>query len=298
MRKMLIVFIMVFLFMSVFPVLPLPAQENGEINWVEGYVRAIGNGVSTKSIMAQARPMARRAAMADAYRTLLETIKGVKVDSSTTVENFMVTQDIIKTEINGVVKGAKVVKETYEPQQDGSLLATVEMRVCLNDCTGRRSIIQSLNIDQYIEPPYVPRNKIKDVPAANTPPPAKEHKVIYDTSKPVTGIVINLEGRSFERVLLPVVIVEGLGSDPLTVYSVKCVNPAVVRTHGIVRYADNVEQARSNPRLGKNVMLVPAIGISKPNMIAVNPEAARLIRETTAHGNDYLGEAKVVIANQ
>ena len=34
------------------------------------------------------------------------------------------------------------------------------------------------------------------------------------------------------------------------------------------------------------------------NMIVVKGEAARLIKETTSHGNDYLSEAKVVISAQ
>jgi hypothetical protein len=65
-----------------------------------------------------------------------------------------------------------------------------------------------------------------------------------------------------------------------------------------VRYADTIEQARKNPRLGDNVMIIPASGITKEKMIVVKGEAARLIKETTAHGNDYLSEAKVVISAQ
>jgi len=85
------------------------AAGDGEINWVDGYVSAIGNGAAAaKGNMAQSRPLARRAAIADAYRNLLETIKGVKVDSSTTVENFMVSQDIIKTQVEGIVKNTKL----------------------------------------------------------------------------------------------------------------------------------------------------------------------------------------------
>jgi hypothetical protein len=228
----------------------------------------------------------------------LETIKGVKIDSTTTVENFMVTQDVIRTQIDGVVKGAKTHKETFEPQPDGSLLATVEVRICISDCPGTRSIVQALNLDPNNVPPYVPQQKLQDTPVANIPPPPKEYKISYDSSKPVTGIIVNLEGRNFERVLLPVLVAEGLGDALVTVYSAKSVNPAVVRTHGIVRYANSVDQARTNPRAGGNVMIIPASSITKENMIVVKAEAARLIKETTSHGNDYLGEAKVIITNQ
>jgi len=274
------------------------AADVGEVNWVNGYVSATGSGAAAKGSLAQSRPMARRAAVADAYRNILETIKGVKVDSTTTVENFMVTQDVIRTQVNGVVKGAKIHKETFEPQPDGSLLATVEMRICLSSCPGARSIVQALNLDPNKEPPYVPQQKLQDTPVVNIPPPPKEYKIIYDSSKPVTGIIVNLEGRIFERVLLPVLVADGLGDALVTVYSAKNVKPAVVRTHGIVRYVDSVDQARTNPQAGDNVMIIPASSITKENMIVVKAEAARLIKETTSHGNDYLSEAKVLISNQ
>jgi hypothetical protein len=65
-----------------------------------------------------------------------------------------------------------------------------------------------------------------------------------------------------------------------------------------VRYADSIDQARNNTHLGDNVMIIPASKITKENMIVLRGEAARLIKETTAHGNDYLSEARVVISAQ
>ncbi len=298
MMKRCPIFFMVFLLVG-WCLTPLTYAEEGEINWVDGYVSAIGSGAAAvKGNMAQSRPLARRAAIADAYRNLLETIKGVKVDSSTTVENFMVSQDIIKTQVEGVVKNTKVHKETFEPQPDGSLLATVEVRLCISVCSGRRSLVEALNIDQRKEPAFVPQKQLQEVPVAEVPKPPKEYKIVYDPSQPVTGIVFSLEGRVFDRVLLPVVVAEELGDSLVTVYSAKRVNPAVIRTYGTVRYADSVEQARSNQRLGNNAMIIPASRITKENMIVVKGEAARLIKETTSHNNDYLSEAKVVISAQ
>ena len=299
MKKRISIFCMVFSLVGLYLASLAGAAENGEINWVGGYVSAIGYGAYAKgSNMAQSRPMARRAAMADAYRNLLETIKGIKLDSSTTVENFIVTQDVIKTQIDGVVKGAKIYKETYEPQSDGSALSILEIRVCISSCPDATSIVQALNIEQSKEPPYIPQTKLQDIPVINVPPPPKEYKVTYDSSKPVTGIIVNLEGLIFERVLLPVVVAEGLGDALVTVYSAKNVNPAVIRTQGIVRYNDTVDQARSNPRIGNNIMIIPVSRITKENMIVIKGEAARLIKETTANGNDYLTEGKIVISAQ
>jgi hypothetical protein len=88
------------------------------------------------------------------------------------------------------------------------------------------------------------------------------------------------------------------GNKPFTVYSVKSVEPQVIRTYGVVRYADSIEQARQNPHLGDNVIIIPVSGITKENIIMIGFDAARLIRETTSHGNDYLKSAKVAIVTK
>ena len=76
----------------------------------------------------------------------------------------------------------------------------------------------------------------------------------------------------------------------------RSVEPQIIRTYGVVRYADSVEQAKQNPHLGNNVMIVPVSGVTKENMIVIGFDVARIIRETTSHGNDYLKNAKVIIA--
>ena len=43
-------------------------------------------------------------------------------------------------------------------------------------------------------------------------------------------------------------------------------------------------------------MIIPVSGVTKENMIMIGLDAARIIRETTRHGNDYLKSAKVIIA--
>jgi hypothetical protein len=64
--------------------------------------------------------------------------------------------------------------------------------------------------------------------------------------------------------------------------------PKIIRTR---------ERRGSNdPHLGDNVIIVPVSGITKENMIMIGFDAARLIRETSRHGNDYLRNAKVLIA--
>ena len=69
--------------------------------------------------------MAERAAFVVALRNLLEIVKGVRVDSESVVENFMVKSDVIRTRVDGIVKGARIVKTQY--MSDGSVEMLVAM---------------------------------------------------------------------------------------------------------------------------------------------------------------------------
>ena len=62
-----------------------------------------------------AKIQARRAAVVDAQRNLLESIKGVAIDSETTVENFMLKNDVIHSKVSGIIKGAQVISEEALP---------------------------------------------------------------------------------------------------------------------------------------------------------------------------------------
>lgn len=291
----------------------LVAQDGGrgEINWVQGYVSAVGNGAATSGSMAQARPLAKRAAVGDALRNLLEIMKGVKIDSVTTVENFVVSSDVIRAQVDGVVKGAQIVKgsEKFEPQPDGSLLVSLEMRVCITgNCGASRTSLVQVLADRIRPPAYLPPPAPPPPapPQALSPPPtplpvtaAAPKAYPCDLTKPVTGLVVNLEGLPFERVLLPVIVVEDKEIGLFTVYSAKNVKPAVVRTYGVVRYADTVDQAlQGNKQIGANVLVIPVSAITKENMIVIKGNDRRIIFETTSHGNDYLADAKVIIASQ
>lgn len=94
---------------------------NSGVNWSSGRIQAEGAGVGPDNMQpGMARMMACRAAVLDAQRNLLESIKGVRVEGATVVANMMVESDIINTSVSGLLKGAQVVKR--DPQSDGSCL--------------------------------------------------------------------------------------------------------------------------------------------------------------------------------
>jgi len=279
----------------------MDAQEKkpGQINWVEGYISAVGEGTATPSgnkVKDQLRAV--RAATILAQRALLETVKELKIDSQTKVQNRMTQEDVINARIEGTIQGAEIVKQNVQWEGD-TPIATVELRICLSGvggCKSEKSIINALNLDQRSEQINAPSQRLDDIVAKQETILPKVQDILYDSSKSVTGIIFNLQGLFFERVILPVVMTISDGNKPFTVYSAKSVDPQIIRTHGVVRYTDSVDQAKGNPHLGNNTMIVPVTSVTKENMIIIGIDAARIIRETTSHGNDYLKSAKVVIA--
>lgn len=97
------------------------------VNWEDSKIQAQGMGVAPTRARtaAQAKMMARRAAMVDAYRQLAELAKGVNVDGETTVEDMEVTSDIVKTKVSAFIRGARVIEEGA--MDDGGYYVTMEV---------------------------------------------------------------------------------------------------------------------------------------------------------------------------
>ena len=275
----------------------------GKVNWNGGFIQGVGTGTAQASgNKVKDRMMAIRAAEVLAQRALAETIHGIRVDSSATMRDAM--QDyIVSSQVQGVIRGAQKIRE--DVIWDGAVpMATVELRICLvadaPQCRSASSLVNALPVDNRKEPAFVPAVYFEDMPDPDRPDTrpkgkSKSETVSYDSNRPVTGLVLRLGGLHHEKELFPVVVTRVEDGKLQTVFSARSVKPDVVRTHGVARYADSVEQALKDTRLGNNPLVVGVSEVTKENMLLVRVEGARAIRETTRYGNDYLGEAKVVI---
>jgi len=129
---------------------------NGVINWSQGIILAKGSGSPPKDSrnIAQARLMTERAALTDARRNLLEVLKGVRVDSTTRVENFMTKDDQIRLQAEGFIQGSVEVRRLRKYLSDGAIEVTVAL-----DLSGDFvSLMQSASVEAKTgtRPPTVP----------------------------------------------------------------------------------------------------------------------------------------------
>jgi len=92
-------------------------------------INAIGQGVapSMTSSPAQAYALAKRAAIADAYRLLAEKIKGVRIEGSDKIKNMMVMRSEVRTFVDAVIAEAEIIETVFK---DG--LCEVEMELSID----------------------------------------------------------------------------------------------------------------------------------------------------------------------
>ncbi len=255
---------------------PAGTEINGVVNWDKGVVRAAGTGVppAQASSPAQANAMARRAAIVDAYRNLLEAVGKVRVEAATTVKNFEVASDVVKTRISGLIQGARIVNEQAMP--DGSYQVTMEV-----------NLFGDNSVAAVIE------DKIK--PAEILPEPAPSPGYTPSPIMPqYTGLVVDASGLGLERVMSPRIYDE----TGRIIYGNMYINPDMVVHRGMVDYAASAEMADTvkagHSRAGANPIIVKAIGLKDFNAnVVISKADADMILAANAQGNFFASTAVV-----
>ena len=235
---------------TLLPSISLMQSVEAAAQWNEGRITAEGFGTPpTNAYGAKANIMARRAAIVDAQRNLAEQVNGVQVDAETTVENFVINSDIVKTKVSALIKGAVVVEEHAMP--DGSY--RVIMSMPLYGAQGLAAAVMPA---------------IRDMNPPMPPPPVISATITtqIQMSGTYTGVIIDAEGMGLKPSFSPVIY----DTSGRAIYGVSNINYDRAIERGMVGYAGSLYDAQTLPRIGGSPLVVKAVQVRGGNNSA-NP---------------------------
>lgn len=261
------------------PIRTVYAMENSEQITADGY-----GALPANMPLARAKMMARRAAIMDAQRNLVEIIKGATVDADSTMNNFLLQSDIVKTKVSGVITGARVVSEGLEDDGYHVVLSVPEYGV---------GSIAEVAIDTKMGN-YTP----EPVPAPSAtaiktyiPEPQAQINGGY------TGLVIDAKGSALVRTFCPVIY----DTNGRAIYGVHNVDKDYAISHGIVDYADGSASWQTvgigQSRAGSNPLIIKMVSLrdratNKCDIVISVEDADKILIENQKHG--FLNRYSVV----
>ena len=241
------------------------AAEN--VDWNKNVIRATGGGVAPAGArtMAQARMMARRSAIADAYRQLAEFVGGVNVDSETTVDMAAVQSDVIKTKVQATIRGARIVSEGQTG--DGGYEVTMEVPMFGVSALAGAVLDRPAAIEAF------PQQDTSVAPAPVntseegrwTTAPATSSTTSSAAAAPdgkaigsFTGLIVDCRGLGLKPVMSPVI--KNTNGSPI--YGYKNLDYDKVIQKGMAAYASDMNSAT---RAGSNPLIVRAVSLENHN---------------------------------
>jgi hypothetical protein len=251
------------------------AGDRAIINYEDGYVEAVGIGaVDPANIKGtNARPMCLRAATVEGYRNLLEATKGIRVDSLTTIRDFVTESDVISAAVSGLVQGAQVISKDY--LSDGTCEVTLRMSL-----SGR--------FMQTIIPRVIPEQKKHEAP-----PPAPVKPAPVPATAPVyTGMVVDARGLGARPAMSPKIVDEA-GAE---VYGSMIVDKTYAVSQGVSGYARDLTAAQGNQRVTDNPVTVKGLsaeGAGKADIRISNEDAGRI--RATEENLNFMKKCRVMI---
>ena len=258
--------------------------DNGSVNYGDRTIQAIGIGFIPENVInaGQARRAAMRIAKQDALRQLIEIVNGVNVTSETTVSGAMF-DDVIKTQVQGAIRGARRVGDP-KYLSDTSVEVTYEVKMA--------------DISRVLLPmaEKAPTLKFEDVTvggAATSEASSDQgsNAESGQTSGGVTGIIIDGKGLGLRPAMSPRIVNQS-GS---VVYGPGQYSRDYAASNGVVGYAKSLEQAKADPRVQGNPLVIrgsSVSGSSAADLVVSNVDAGKIARADGSAG--LLGNCRVM----
>lgn len=238
------------------------SYKRGVVNWSQGYIEAKGMAVppGTAETEAQGKLLARRGAIVDGQRRLLEIIEGVRVKGKTTMVNMM-AQDVVRQSVEGFVKGAEIVSEKWHSEEK---MYELKMRIGFPRL---RTIVYDQQKEEFA-------------------PDQEPEECSY------TGLIIDARGTS----LTPQMVFQIIDRNGRLIYGQAQAFYQSAVDSGMVEYDGSLQEAKDSPRVGSNPMVVDAVGVGGEfnTKLVVSVSDGQKIKNNLA-GTDVFLKTKVIV---
>jgi len=216
---------------------------NGSVDFTQRSITATGIGMPGGM---GGRGGQIRAAKLDALRNLLEVINGIALSSSTTVENQMIANDVVKTRVEGIAQMYRVVGEPRY-YDDGSIEVTIEMS---------------------LDGPFL-EVVLPEKMGGGQPISSAVSGVVY------TGLIVDASGLGARPALAPRI----LNEDGSEVYGSSYVSRDWAIKYGMVGYAKEISSALANDRVTDRPLVARGLrteGSNHADIVISNTDAQAL----------------------
>jgi hypothetical protein len=239
-------------------------KDRNILDWTQNYIESTGMAVAPANMKgAQARALARRGAIVDLQRNLLEFMAGVQIDARTTMDDFMAS-DRVRSEVNGIIKNIELLEGTWDGES-----YTISGRIKLPQLR----VVVAANY----KPEPVPKEEV---------PPAKR------TGGRYTGLVIDVR----HLPLVPSMTFNVFDENGKAVYGMEFVNHQNYLQSGLCAYYHNLNYARGEVHVATNPIVTRAVRLSggTVDIVISNSDAAKV----RGSSYDFRKECKVIVVSK
>ena len=252
--------------------------SHGSINWSKGIVYAKGKSDTTdKNGRKAGEGTCSEKAQDYNVTSLFETVKEVRIDASSMVKDLVEQNDMLREQLRGMVKGARVAKR--KSLSDGTVEATLAFNM-------------SGGFAQLALP-----NHIKHVPTIKTLPngknvkkrPAKEDAV---KTSGHTGLILDARGLHGVPAMVPKIVSES-GEE---IYGPAIVSREYAVQQGMSVFALDLNTAQQHPRIKDNPITVRGLraqGVWPCEFVISNTDAQNI--RSASENLLFLKQCRVVI---
>ena len=245
-------------------------KDRNLLDWTQNYIESTGMAVAPKGTTgAQARALARRGAIVDLQRNLLEFLGGVQIDARTTMDDFMAS-DRVRSEVSGIIKNVELLEGTWDGES-----YTVAGRIKLPQLR----VVVAANI----QPDPV---KVAVVEEEKKTPPARR------TGGKYTGLIIDVRHLPY----VPSMTFNVLDGNGKAVYGIEFTNQASYLQSGLCAYYNNINYAKGEVHVAPNPIVAKAVRLASGNVdIVISNSDAAKVRDSSY---DFRQECKVIVVSK